>query len=40
MLTTPNFANSFAISAGWQQFVPPTFTARRNTTEAIEESRK
>jgi hypothetical protein len=35
MLTTPNFANSFAISAGWHRFVPPTFTARRNTTHLI-----
>src|SRR4029077_4613903 len=35
MLTTPNFANSFAISAGWHRLVPPTFTARRNTTEGI-----
>jgi len=33
ILTTPNCANSFAISAGWHRFVPPTLTARRNTTE-------
>ena len=31
MLTTPNFANCFAISAGWHRFAPPTFTARRKT---------
>jgi hypothetical protein len=35
MLTTPNFTNCFAISAGWHRFVPPTFTARRNTTHRI-----
>src|SRR3984893_15884323 len=36
MLTTPNLASCFAISAGWHRLVPPTFTARRNTTEAME----
>src|SRR6266480_133401 len=35
MLTTPNFANCLAINAGWHRLVPPTFTARRKTTEAI-----
>src|ERR1700736_158005 len=39
MLTTSNLANCFAMSAGWHRFVPPTFTARRNTTEDIEEIR-
>jgi hypothetical protein len=35
MLTTPKFANCFAISAGRQRFVPPTLTARRKTTQCI-----
>src|SRR5437660_10634134 len=35
MLMTSNFANCLAMSAGWQRFVPPTFTARRNTTEGM-----
>jgi hypothetical protein len=39
MFTTPNFANCFAISAGWHRLLPPTFTARRNTTEGTEESK-
>src|SRR4029453_5725584 len=38
MLTIPNLANCFAISAGWHRFVPPTFTARRKTTEGIAEN--
>src|SRR5262249_55238507 len=37
MLTTPNCANCFAISAGWQRFALPTFTARRKTTEGTGE---
>src|SRR5437763_13474644 len=40
MLTMSNLANSFAISAGRHRFVPPTLTARRNTTEAIGEVKK
>jgi hypothetical protein len=32
VLTISNLANCFAMSAGWHRFVPPTFTARRNTT--------
>jgi hypothetical protein len=35
MLTMPNFANCFAISAGRHRLVPPTFTARRNTIQRI-----
>jgi hypothetical protein len=35
MFTTPNFANCFAIRAGWHRLAPPTLTARRNTTQAI-----
>jgi len=33
MLTISNLDNSFAISAGWHRLAPPTFTARRNTTQ-------
>ena len=33
MLTTSNFANCFAINAGWHRFAVPTLTARRKTTE-------
>jgi hypothetical protein len=36
MLTTPHFDSSFAMAAGRQRFALPTFTARRNTTEAME----
>src|SRR4029077_10130102 len=35
MFTTSNLASCFAMTAGWQRLVPPTFTARRNTTEDI-----
>src|SRR6202040_2373327 len=38
ILTMPNLANSFAISAGWHRLVLPTFTARRNTTQDTEQS--
>src|SRR5437588_12032534 len=38
MLTTPNFANCSAICVGWQRFAPPTFIARRNTTQLISKS--
>src|ERR1043166_9763182 len=33
MFIISNFFNSFASCAGRHRFVPPTFTARRNTTE-------
>src|SRR2546423_7589905 len=36
MLTTPNLANSFASCAGRQRLAPPTFTARRKTTQDIQ----
>ena len=35
MLITPNRLSCFASSAGRQRFVPPTFTARRKTTQRI-----
>src|SRR5438045_115655 len=35
ILMISNLASSFAIRAGWQRLVPPTFTARRNTTQRI-----
>src|SRR5687768_11149232 len=35
MLTMPNLESCLAIRAGWQRLVPPTFTARRKTTEDI-----
>ena len=35
MLMMSNLASCFAISAGWHRFVPPTFTARRNTTDGM-----
>src|SRR4030095_2294824 len=35
MLTTPNLLSCFASSAGRQRFAPPTFTARKNTTQRI-----
>src|SRR4030095_6432652 len=33
MLTTPNFDNCFATSAGRHRYAPPTFIARRKTTQ-------
>src|SRR4051812_30886766 len=38
MLTTSNFASSLAIAAGRQRLAPPTFTARRKTTQLIQRS--
>src|SRR5215471_19227300 len=35
MLTTPNLDNCFANCAGRQRLAPPTFTARRKTTQRI-----
>src|SRR5471032_2163739 len=35
MLMISNLANCFAMIAGWHRLVPPTFTARRNTTQRI-----
>ena len=35
MLTTPNLASCFAIAAGRHRLAPPTFTARRNTTQRM-----
>jgi hypothetical protein len=40
MLTTPNFGNCLAMTAGWHRFVPPTFTARRKTTQGIGKVRR
>src|SRR2546423_11257657 len=36
MFTTPNFPSCFAMSAGWHRLVPPTFTARRKTTQRMQ----
>src|SRR4051812_18666079 len=40
MFTTSNFASFLAMAAGWQRFALPTLTARRNTTDGIEQSKE
>src|SRR5262249_32952297 len=35
MLMIPNLPNCLAMAAGWHRFAPPTFTARRNTTQRM-----